>query len=308
MRISIIIIAYNQESFIKGGIQSAIAQRVDEIIVVDDGSRDATLAGIERIAAADPRVRVISQPNGGSSAARNRGAREAKGDCLLFLDGDDVLFPGAAVALVAALEAAPEAIAAYGQWNAIDEQGLLMPPNMSLRASYSGRVTETIVTKPFLLTGITLIRRTAFFSAGAFDESITFAEDWEFWCRLSLEGNFACSSARVLGYRVHHASKTSINVLRNPQSEVNKTIEKVFSNSKIREQFSELEMKQLKRESCAAAMLGVSTRNFWGGHYAGSLKSAYFAARACPAFLPRIIARLLLNLLLFTFIRGRRAC
>lgn len=64
-----------------------------EVIVVDDGSADATLAAARALAAADDRVRVVTQPNSGASAARNTGARLARGRVLAFVDCDDEVLP-----------------------------------------------------------------------------------------------------------------------------------------------------------------------------------------------------------------------
>lgn len=92
---SIIIASYNVAPYIERAVRSALAQDgVNlEVIVVDDGSKDATCDIVEAIG--DARVRLIRQAvNGGPGAARNRGFEEAKGEWLVVLDGDDAMEAG----------------------------------------------------------------------------------------------------------------------------------------------------------------------------------------------------------------------
>lgn len=93
MKFSIIVALYNKAQYIEETIASALAQSFTdfEIIVVDDGSKDD---GADRVAAvADPRVRLIRQPNGGVSVARNHGIEHARGEWIAFLDADDMWRP-----------------------------------------------------------------------------------------------------------------------------------------------------------------------------------------------------------------------
>lgn len=91
--ISVIVPVCNGEAHLQATLDSVLAQRhrALELIVVDDGSTDATPALLADLAAADPRVRALRQPNRGVSAARNRGLDAAHGEWILFLDADDLL-------------------------------------------------------------------------------------------------------------------------------------------------------------------------------------------------------------------------
>jgi len=91
--VSILIPAYNSERWIGDAIESAIAQTWPhkEIIVVDDGSRDATLSVARQFAS--KRVSVVTQENQGASGARNTALKLAQGDYFQWLDADDLLSP-----------------------------------------------------------------------------------------------------------------------------------------------------------------------------------------------------------------------
>ena len=100
--VSVIIPVYNTAAWLEDCIDSVVTQslREIEIICVDDGSTDGSSEILRRWEREDPRIRVISQENGGLSYARNRGMERAVGRYVYFLDSDDRLVPGALEALV----------------------------------------------------------------------------------------------------------------------------------------------------------------------------------------------------------------
>ena len=103
MHYSFIIPVYNCKSYLPACVESIRASGVSdyEIILVDDGSADGSAEVCDALAAQFPAVRVIHQANGGASAARNRGIREAQGEQLLFLDADDTIDSDALGAVLA---------------------------------------------------------------------------------------------------------------------------------------------------------------------------------------------------------------
>lgn len=103
---SIIIPVYNVEPFLRCCLDSVLSQTYNnwEAICVNDGSTDGSAALLDEYAAKDSRLRIVTQPNGGLSSARNAGLREAKGENILFLDSDDWLEPEALQTLSQHLE------------------------------------------------------------------------------------------------------------------------------------------------------------------------------------------------------------
>jgi len=96
MKFSIIMPCYNAENFVGQAIQSILAQSYPdfELIIVDDGSTDNSVAIIEKFAKEDQRIALIKTANSGRpSIARNSGIQVAKGDILCFLDADDLYDP-----------------------------------------------------------------------------------------------------------------------------------------------------------------------------------------------------------------------
>ena len=106
-QLSVIVPAYNARETLKRCLDSILGQsfRDLELIVVDDGSTDETPRICDEYAAADERVRVLHQPNGGVSRARNAGIDAARGERLAFVDADDHLLPEAYETMLRALEA-----------------------------------------------------------------------------------------------------------------------------------------------------------------------------------------------------------
>lgn len=100
--ISIIVPVYNKANAIDRCIQSVFAQSYSnwELLLVNDGSTDASGVICDKYAAQDSRIRVFHKPNGGVSSARNHGISRVSGDWLLFLDADDYLLPNALITLI----------------------------------------------------------------------------------------------------------------------------------------------------------------------------------------------------------------
>lgn len=105
-KLSIIVPTYNVELYLEDCVNSLLIQDYKdcEIIIVDDGSTDGSGEVADRLLSSDPRIKVIHQPNGGLSAARNTGLRNATGDYISFIDSDDLVTTNMYIDLISALD------------------------------------------------------------------------------------------------------------------------------------------------------------------------------------------------------------
>lgn len=110
-RLSVVIPTWNRAGTVERAVASALAQEGPalEVLVVDDGSTDATVPALAARFPDEPRLRVLTRPNGGTARARNTGIDAARGALIALLDSDDEWLPGHARAQVALLDAHPAA-------------------------------------------------------------------------------------------------------------------------------------------------------------------------------------------------------
>ena len=113
--VSIIVPMYNVGEFARPCVTSLLAQthKNIEILIVNDGSTDDTVDVIKETAGDDPRIKILDKENGGLSSARNYGTERCSGDYIMYVDGDDLIAPGAVELMVsAATEHGVELVAA----------------------------------------------------------------------------------------------------------------------------------------------------------------------------------------------------
>ncbi len=108
---SIIIPAYNIAGYIEECVKSVCPlEPYEEVIIVDDGSTDETGAICDRLAGGDDRIRVIHKENGGPSSARNIGLKDAKGEYIIFADGDDWLNRNVLIKIKEKIQSKPDIV------------------------------------------------------------------------------------------------------------------------------------------------------------------------------------------------------
>ncbi|HEX5925414.1 MAG TPA: glycosyltransferase, partial [Baekduia sp.] len=207
--VSVVIPAYQAAETLEETLASLAAQTHEhwEAIVVDDGSRDATLAVAQSVAARDPRVRPLPKANAGVSAARNAGIAEARHPWLLFLDADDLLVPHALERFVDAVTGASSYDLAYSGWERLMADGRRVDETMAMEpADLFGMFAQTCA---FAIHAC-LVRRSLVTALGGFDESLVTCEDWDLWQRLVRTGARAVQiPERLAVYRARPQSASN---------------------------------------------------------------------------------------------------
>jgi glycosyltransferase involved in cell wall biosynthesis len=194
-RFSVIVPAYNAAATIAAAVGSALAQTTPdlEVIVVDDGSTDATVSVAEQIG--DPRIRIVRQANRGLPGARNAGIAVARGGYVSLLDADDLLLPTYLERCDAALASAPDAGLAYTDAYVFDPvSGRVRRRTAMARANPplpvpAGReqfLTE-LLQRNFIYVAAT-IRAAVLERVGGFAEHLGSAEDYDLWLRIVIAG------------------------------------------------------------------------------------------------------------------------
>jgi glycosyltransferase involved in cell wall biosynthesis len=191
--VSVVIPTYNRSHLILRALTSVLAQTVPprEIIVVDDGSTDDTLRILGTLG---DRLRVLTQPNAGGAAARNRGISEATTDWVAFLDSDDVWTPDHLARLCAAIAATGGAADLYfddmqhqtpggleSRWGRSEFS--IEPPHLRVRDATAWAMREH---QPMMLQ-TSVVRRARLVELGGFWERLRTAHDTHMFFRLCID-------------------------------------------------------------------------------------------------------------------------
>ncbi len=183
MKISVIIPAYNRVSTLARAIDSVLEQsyRADEIIVVDDGSSDAT----SEVAKVYSEVILLRQKNMGVSSARNNGVMMASNEWIAFLDADDAWHTKKLAFQVAYHQKNPGSKCLY-----TDEVWMSGERELPLPKKYQKPETlrfEEALGFSNIATSSVLMEKKFFERLGGFDESLEVCEDYDLWLRVLRE-------------------------------------------------------------------------------------------------------------------------
>ena len=197
MNISVVIPAYNAAAFLPRCLESVFAQTLKphEVIVVNDGSVDNTAELAAKLGA-----NVITRPNGGLSAARNTGIKNASSDWIALLDADDIWAPDKLERQVQRIR--PDTVLVYTGIRIFDDNGI----RDQLPAMEAGKARNMLRYRNPITPSTVLVRREAVLQDGGFREDIRACEDWEMWVRLQRVGQFEAISEPLTDYYVHPKS------------------------------------------------------------------------------------------------------
>lgn len=174
----------------------------DEVIVIDDGSRDETPVVLERYRG---RIRAVRQTNGGVSRARNHGAMVATGELVAFLDADDTWEPRKLEVQLGRLSAHPDIVASFTETLFVDDR---TGETEHVRYRNGPDMVATLLTAGCVIgnNSSVVVRRDLFLELGGYDPSLSQSADWDMWLRLAARGPFDLVREPLVRYRVHGSS------------------------------------------------------------------------------------------------------
>lgn len=212
--VSIIIPVFNRETLVSSAIESALAQTYGlvEVLVVDDGSTDDTYQLLKQY---DGKIRIITQPNRGQSAARNRGLVECSGEYVLFLDSDDYLEPFAVELLLAGLKKKEKESLdwglSYGKMLTCDDRLVPLKQQRPRRYCSGNDVLPSLFFDNFVRTGTYLVRKTVLDQIGGFKEDLAVREDRLLLFLIAARSYFHFIDRYVVRYRRHGGARARNN-------------------------------------------------------------------------------------------------
>jgi glycosyltransferase involved in cell wall biosynthesis len=211
--VSIIMPCYNAAAHLQASIGSVQAQAFSdwELVIVDDGSGDASRGMLKQFASADPRIRVFEQSHKGAAAARNKALREARGTMTAFLDSDDTWHRDFLVAMGGSLRADPEAGLCYCGWQNIGLGAGHDEPYIPPDYETPDKIAALLTNCPWPIHAA-LFRTSLLTKHGLFDEAFSSCEDFGLWLRIGSD----CKLVRVpqvLAFYHHRNSGQTTNDL-----------------------------------------------------------------------------------------------
>lgn len=201
-RTSVIIPAYNGAAYLGEAIESVLRQKGSdlELIVVDDGSTDATPQVLERY-----RGRIISlyQENRGMASARNRGIGASSGELVAFVDSDDYWLDGKLAAQLALFQGRPHVGLVYSDAWFLRGSRYLPYTSFAVCPPQRGRVFDRLLLDSFIPMPTVVVRRQCLEEVGLFDERFRISADYALWLRVAARYEVDYVAAPLAVYRRH---------------------------------------------------------------------------------------------------------
>ncbi len=201
--------AYNAAAFLAEAIESILQQtlRDFELIIVDDGSTDATLNIIESYAKSDPRIRVIHNPHGGVSSALNAGLHAARYDWVAVMHSDDVALPQRLQRQWEATKTDPSVVIWGTDGYHLSANGerighFRVGPTTVAECEALRKAGETVQA----IHPTVLLKRDVALQAGGYDSNFDGSEDIEIFDRILKYGPLVTITEPLLNYRIHNSS------------------------------------------------------------------------------------------------------
>jgi glycosyltransferase involved in cell wall biosynthesis len=281
--VTVLVPCYQQAHFLPAALDSALAQTAGdavEIVIVNDGSTDATHEVAARYVAARPdRVRLVEQPNRGLTLARAAGLAAARGDWLVFLDADDQLDPDMVSTCLGAAAKHPDASVVVGNALLVGADGA-SDPHLHVQQRVPAWPTVLEVNPFGALVGV-MIRAAAVDRVGGLAvDGILGCADWELWVRLIRTGATVATIPAVLGrYRRHDTSMS-----RDPLLMLDSKIQMLERSARVDERLPATAGRPITRAQHARL------RNGYVFHEIGSCAAGGRLTPHAPVVLDRLVA------------------
>lgn len=272
---SVIIPTFNRAAFLREAIDSVLAQTEQdfELIVVDDGSNDATRA----VAASyGERVRYFFQSNAGASAARNAGIKNARGQFIVFLDSDDLWQPKKLARQITWMKAHPQIMLCY-----TDEIWIRRGVRVNqkkIHAKAGGWIYPLCLPRCIISPSSVLMRREFFEVVGVFDEQLPIGEDYDLWLRTTARFEVGFLTAPLLVKRGGHADQLSHREFGIDRYRVSALL-KIYEYEELREDWRRLTAETIC-EKCEVLANGFRKRgNLTEANFYANLKARFVTTR-----------------------------
>jgi len=213
--VSVLMCVFNAEDYLDEAIESILQQTFNdfEFIILDDGSKDRSLKIIQKHAARDNRIQVISRENRGIIPSRNELLDASQGEYVAVMDADDVALPNRFNLQVQYLRSHPEVLGVGGNYQVIDSKGRFLT-TFTLPETNDEIQKMMLVGHTAILHPTSMFRSKAIKEIGGYDPEYHLVEDLDLWLRLGEKGQIANLNVPVLKYRLHGNSISEQNGLQ----------------------------------------------------------------------------------------------
>lgn len=205
--VSVIIPTYNRPKGLKAAVESVLRQSTEpsEIIIVNDGSKNEVLDDFSKYKS----ITVLhNEGNRGANFSRNRGAKESKGEILMFIDDDDSWNKDKIKNQLSVFNSDPKIGIVYSNRNVVNDDGEILKRITSNR---SGNLYPDIFFSNVISTTSSVaLKRDIFYEAGGFDEALPAMQDYDLWIRACKLCKVGLDSAYSLNYRVSESFENQI--------------------------------------------------------------------------------------------------
>jgi glycosyltransferase involved in cell wall biosynthesis len=269
-RVTVITPTYNRAALLVETIESVLNQGYPnlEYIVLDDGSQDETTT---LLASYEGRIRWESHPNMGEARTVNKGFAMATGDYVIVVNSDDPILPGMIATEVAFMEAHPELLVAYPDWQVIDAESKPLREVRARDYDYANMVRWA-----YCMPGPgAILRRKALELVPERTAAFHYVTDLDYWLRLGLHGPLARIPEVIATHR-HHGESAGVTQFRLLSSEIVQLMEQFFERPDLPP-----EVRRLRAEAISAACYDAGHR--CAGHdYRLAVGYFWRSMRLCP--------------------------